>query len=276
MDIALILTLSTLVSIVMYLIVGRLSGNGKQTGYYYVRKLEEENEQLKDRVRELEELAADLQREIATLHRQHIAVLRQLNELRSHETQQERAKGCDITVVAVWPDGTGLDLESEQRALYDAGINVVPVFGALTRASIVNAVKSAKPDILQISSHGSGENLSAEVGYDPAVVQVADGITSGWLLNLLSKSSVRLLALMNCSSVELARSVVGSNAVDAAVATTRDINDADAVAFVAEFYKMLCSGETVRSAFETARLVLPLSGYQSVILVGDGNFTLGG
>lgn len=270
-DITLVVALSAVVSVLMYYLVGKHNNGGRQMGYYYVKKLEDENATLRDRVRELEQQVISLQKEMAELRREHIRVLRQLSSISNKEGHK---RGCDIRVVAVWPDATGLDLKKEQRALFDAGVDVIPVFGAPTRASIVSAVSTSDPDVLQISAHGHGENISGDVGYNPAEIDVAGGVTSGWLIKLLRSSTVRLLVLMSCSSLDIARSVHSDGAVDAVVATTRDVNDNDAIAFVAEFYRMLCKGETVNDAYDKARLVLPVAGYQSITIVGDGNFKL--
>ena len=166
-----------------------------------------------------------------------------------------------IQMLVVIPGGTGLDVEREKDLILDAvellpegTLNVEFLDGEVTLERLGDAITSKEVHILHYIGHGSFDK-----GRQEAFLYFNEKDGGEWVATtqlkhlLLAQDDLRLVVLNACQSAEVssAKAFVGmapalvAAGIPAVVAMQYPILDRDAVSFARNFYRSLCSGESV-------------------------------
>lgn len=156
-------------------------------------------------------------------------------------------------ILAIWPEYPNLSQyhNIDARQLYDTTLNYMPLRGQeATRTGIVRALSHGSFNILEIVTHG--ENGS---------INLTDGLVSpGWWGRLAQTYPLELVVMLACeSSTPIAQNVTQAllNAgVNYVISADRQLDAMDAIKFTSIFYSNLVKGQTIKEAYNWARLVM--------------------
>lgn len=161
-------------------------------------------------------------------------------------------------VLAIWPEAPGretLDTLAEAAALYAAGLDYVPLYGAAaTRDGVVREWGRVKPTIVEIGAHGVDGKILLSDG--PADV--------GWWTRLLHIHQPQLVLLLACKladsgALDIPDAFLRAGVQDV-IAVSDLIRDTDAVLFARVFLENLTAPKSVGEAVAIAKLVLTDAG----------------
>lgn len=173
-------------------------------------------------------------------------------------------KECKILLFTANPEGTSkLALDKEVREIESKirGSDQRDTLRLISKWAVqpddlLQALYEHKPHVVQFSGHGSDTEqiiLNDETGKGKPV--------SKQVLSELFRTlpgSIRLVVLNACFSQPQAEAIVEH--IDCAIGMSKAIGDQAAITFASSFYRAIGFGESVKRAFEQARVVVLLEG----------------
>lgn len=119
---------------------------------------------------------------------------------------------------------------------------------------LVQALNETHPQVVHFSGHGGSQGLVL-VAADGRSPHSVDAAVLRQLFEVF-RGDIRLVVLSACFSLPQAEAVAA--AVGCAIGTRREISDDAAITFNAAFYRALAFGQSVKAAYDQARLALRL------------------
>lgn len=144
----------------------------------------------------------------------------------------------------------GVDAEITALQAIFANVHGQPIqFIVQPQAIIENlpiVIQRHKPDVLHITAHGSGEQLSMRNGAGDA-----RKVTAELLGGFLADHRPTVIYLNACNSLDIARGLVEKT--DVAIGSSEPITNRAASAGALNFYTAIVGGKSVGAAFRTAK-----------------------
>lgn len=224
---------------------------------YSLSQLQEMSVKFDAREAELTKEIDKRDQRIAQLEQQIDELRKKLEHLTNSLPETISKTGKGFTILAIWPDTQTLRIAEERDAIYNAGFDYIPLYDeAAIRPNIIEHMRSGVVSVIEVGAHGTTDG-----------VMLHDGLAEpGWWSRMLRRYPVDLIVLLACDSFEIARAL-NRESVPYVVAAADEIEDQYAIRFVMTFYNGLAANMPVTEAFEDAKLAIPLSVGEMVMLV---------
>ncbi len=194
---------------------------------------------------------------------------RELDALRERVAMQERriagAAPATVTVlmVSASPDGQAYlhidrEIHEVQRRLRTADYRdslKLEVRPAARMADLIQMLNEVKPDVIHFSGHSNEAGIALENAEGTAQLMPSGQIAA--LLSTMTRN-IRLIVFNSCDSAEHADQACSF--LEAAIGMETSLHDNVAIVFAAQLYNSLAFGNSLRQAFEEAKLQVELEG----------------
>jgi hypothetical protein len=171
-------------------------------------------------------------------------------------------------LIAIFPDGTGLDYSREREILRTSGGPWETIFIENTRAvrrEIVREIKLGGCRLLYLASHGQEGRILLTGG---------EHASSGWLARLIRQFKIEAMVLNACDSDTLVEACLAAGC-KLVVTAAEKIADAEAARFAVAFIQALALGTSAQEALDLALLSVEDETRDLVRLRGDPNWKWG-
>jgi len=159
-----------------------------------------------------------------------------------------------LSILAIWPAQSDLNLQASRDALYNAGVHYLALNGTVTMADIVDEFSRHDFNALELGTHGKRLELAAQ-GLEGGI-WLSDGIASpGWWARLATFQKLKLAIVLACDSLQTGEALLHAG-VEHVIAVQGTIEDTAAIKFAFPFYKYIAAGKTITTAFDLAKLAL--------------------
>ena len=179
-------------------------------------------------------------------------------EMAEIERQHEVSKAENPTpkVLGIWPQ-SNLDTVGERGAVYNAGFAYMALVGEdVRRSTITRELRTGEYTILEIGAHGDETGIFIN----------SVNFSAGWWANVLRNRGIYIAVLLACKSDSSIADAMKNAGVEYVVAVSGELDDAAAVEFAQEFYKIYAQGASVADAVTEARYALDNVDAEKIIL----------